>query len=266
MLLLLAQASNKLAQGNMFDEWWAAIQPKAMDGTLGFFENIYKEIYLNLIAEGRYMEYIKGLGVTLEVAFLSAIVGAILGMALALMKLSNFKILGFNPLKSFASSYIALIRGTPLLLQVMLISYAVFQNVRVDKVVIGVIACGLNSAAYVAEIIRGGILSVDKGQSEAGRSLGLSTGKTMRLIIMPQAFKMSLPAMCNEFIVLIKETSVLAYVALTELTKAGDYIRSRTYSAFTPYIISGILYLTVTLILTRFLGKLERRLRQGDNR
>jgi His/Glu/Gln/Arg/opine family amino acid ABC transporter permease subunit len=255
-----------MAYATVFDQWWAAIEPRALEGTMRFWESIYKEIYLNLLSHNRYMDYLRGLGVTLEVSLLAALMGAALGVMLAFMKLSRFSILGFHPLEKIASWYIGLIRGTPLLLQVMLINFAIFQNVRLDKVVIGVIACGLNSAAYVAEIIRGGILSVDHGQTEAGRSLGLPAGKTMRLIVLPQAAKMSLPAMCNEFIVLIKETSVLAYIALTELTKAGDYIRSRTFSAFTPYIITGILYLSVTTVLSRALGKLERRLRQGDNR
>jgi ABC-type amino acid transport system permease subunit len=128
-----------------------------------------------------------------------------------------------------------------------------------------VIACALNSAAYVAEIIRGGIMSVDHGQMEAGRSMGFSYIQTMRHIILPQAMKSALPSLCNEFIALIKETSILSYIALTELTKAGDYIRSRTYSAFTPYIISGLLYLGMTLILTRLIGKMERRLRASDH-
>lgn len=267
MVLLLSQVGADVASyANVFERWWASIEPKALAGTATFFENIYKEIYVNVIKDDRYLEYLKGLGVTLEVSLLAALVGAVLGIVLALMRLSNFKILGFNPLEKFASWYIGLIRGTPLLLQVMLINYGLFRNVRMDKVFIGVIACGLNSAAYVSEIIRGGILSVDKGQMEAGRSLGLSNAKTMQKVILPQAFKIALPSICNEFIVLIKETSVLAYIAMTELTKAGDYIRSRTYSAFTPYIITGILYLLVTGVLTKLLGKVERRLRAGDNR
>ena len=165
----------------------------------------------------------------------------------------------------FAKFYIDVIRGTPLLLQVLIINFGIFGTIRIDKVIVGVIACGLNSAAYVAEIIRGGIMSVDHGQTEAGRSLGFSYIQTMRNIILPQAMKSALPSLCNEFIALIKETSILSYIALTELTKAGDYIRSRTYSAFTPYIISGLLYLGLTLILTKLIGKMERRLRQSDH-
>ena len=167
-------------------------------------------------------------------------------------------------LSKFAGLYIQLYRGTPLLLQVLIINFGIFGSIRVDKVVIGVIACGLNSAAYVAEIIRGGLISVPVGQTEAGRSLGLSGFQTLKKIIIPQALKSALPAMGNEFIALIKETSILSYIALTELTKAGDYIRSRTYSAFTPYIISGILYLFCTLTLTKVISKLEKRLSASD--
>ena len=182
-------------------------------------------------------------------------------MLVAMMRLSRVR-----PLEKIAGVYVGIIRGTPMLLQVLFINFALFGSIAVDRVIVGVIACGLNSGAYVSEILRGGILSVDKGQTEAGRSLGLSNWQTMRLIVFPQALKTALPALCNEFITLIKETSILAYIALTELTKAGDYIRSKTYSAFTPYVVSGILYLIVTGVLTKLLSKLERRLRQGDNR
>ncbi len=264
-LLLTQMAMDTAAAGNLFQRLWADISPRAYSGTLNFWENLYKEIYVNLIDKDRYLDYLKGMGVTIEVSLIAALIGAVLGIVLALMRLSNFKVLGVYPLQKISSWYVWLIRGTPLLLQVVLINYAVFGQIRIDKVLVGIIACGLNSAAYVCEIIRGGILSVDKGQVEAGRSLGLSTGKTMRLIVLPQAFKIALPSICNEFIVLIKETSVLAYIAVTELTKAGDYIRSQTYSAFTPYIIVGILYLLTTSVLSKFLGKLERRLREGDN-
>lgn len=254
------------AAANLFDTWWLAIQERAIAGDLNFWENIYKEIYQNLLQSDRWLNYLRGLGVTLEVSFFAALVGIVLGTLLALMRLSNVKVFGCNPLAKLAGAYIGLIRGTPMLLQVLIINFGIFGSINLDKVIIGVIACGLNSAAYVAEIVRGGILSVDKGQTEAGRSLGLPSSKTLRLIVLPQALKTALPSLCNEFITLIKETSILAYIALTELTKAGDLIRSRTYSAFTPYIISGLLYLTVVSILTKLLGKLERRLRQGDNR
>ena len=260
MLSTLMLSAAGTSGSSMFDQWWLAIQDRAVAGDLNFWETIYKEIYQNVLYNSRWLNYLKGLGVTLEVSFFAAIVGIVLGLVLALMRLS-----GVKPLQRIAGVYIGVIRGTPMLLQVLLINFGIFGSVAVDRVVIGVIACGMNSAAYVAEIVRGGILSVDRGQTEAGRSLGLSQWQTMRMIVFPQALKTALPALCNEFIVLIKETSVLAYIALVELTKAGDYIRSKTYSAFTPYIVAGILYLIVTGVLTKLLGLLERRLRQGDN-
>ncbi|GHU65337.1 amino acid ABC transporter permease [Clostridia bacterium] len=248
----------------LFDSWWQAIQERSVAGTLSFWESIYKEIYLNFISDARYLNYLRGLRVTLIVSALAALFGVALGILLALGRLSNARIGRFRYLSWISGKYINIIRGTPMLLQLLIINFGIFGSVKMDKILIGVIACGLNSAAYVAEIIRGGIQSVDKGQVEAGRSLGLTSGMTMQLIIFPQALKAALPSMCNEFITLIKETSILAYIALTELTKAADYIRSRTYSPFMPYIISGLMYLAVVTVLTKAIAVLERRLRQSD--
>ncbi len=263
---------------SIFEQWWNAIEPAVQANTLNIWQFLYKEIYLNVIKDDRWMQYLKGLGVTLEVSFYAVLVGLVLGTMLAILRLPQIQQMngrgrGFLPglgvfvvkgLSKLATTYINIIRGTPLLLQVLIINFGIFGSVRIDKVIVGVIACGLNSAAYLAEIIRGGIMSVEKGQTEAGRSLGLSGVRTMIYIVLPQAAKSALPAMCNEFISLIKETSILSYIALTELTKAGDYIRSRTFSAFTPYIVSGLLYLIVVLTLTWLIGKLERRLRNSE--
>ena len=264
----------------IFEQWWLPIEQMIQNKQpLNFFQTIYKEMYMNAIQDSRWKMYLDGLWVTLQVSFFAILFGTILGLILAVLRLpevTEYSYRGNNPLKKagqvlvhflsgFAKFYIDLIRGTPLLLQVLIINFGIFGTIRIDKVIIGVIACGLNSAAYVAEIIRGGIMGVDHGQTEAGRSLGFNYVQTMRNIILPQAMKSALPSLCNEFIALIKETSILSYIALTELTKAGDYIRSRTYSAFTPYIISGLLYLGLTLILTKLIGKLERRLRASDH-
>ena len=264
---------------NIFEQWWLPIETMlANKERLSFFQTIYKEIYTNVIRDNRWQLYLDGLWITLKVSFFAILFGTLLGIILAVLRLpdvTDLRYYGKNPfrklgvlllrlLSRFAKMYIDLIRGTPLLLQVLIINFGIFGSIRIDKVIIGVIACGLNSAAYVAEIVRGGIISVDRGQTEAGRSLGFSASRTMMYIILPQAAKSALPSLCNEFIALIKETSILSYIALTELTKAGDYIRSRTYSAFTPYIVSGILYLLLTLILTRLIGRLERRLRNSE--
>ncbi len=263
----------------VFEEWWLPIKTMVENKEpLSVFQSFYKEIYMNVLQDDRWRMYLDGLWITLKVSFFAILVGTILGTILAVLRLpevTELRYNGKNPLRraanwvlrflcGFAKFYIDLMRGTPLLLQVLIIYYGVFGQVRVDKLIVGVIACGLNSSAYVAEIVRGGIMSVDRGQTEAGRSLGFSGPATMLWIILPQAAKSALPSLCNEFITLIKETSILSYIALTELTKAGDYIRSRTYSAFTPYIISGILYLLMTLILTKLIGRLERRLRNSE--
>ncbi len=264
---------------SIFEKWWLEIEPLVQANTLNFWQFLYKEIYLNIIKDDRWLQYLKGLGVTLQVSLYAIVVGLVLGTLLAILRLPQVQSMsakgrGFLPnlgvsvvkgLSKLAGLYINIMRGTPLLLQVLIINFGIFGSISIDKVIVGVIACGLNSAAYVAEIVRGGIMSVEKGQTEAGRSLGLSGVRTMIYIILPQAAKSALPAMCNEFISLIKETSILSYIALTELTKAGDYIRSRTFSAFTPYIVSGLLYLLVVLTLTWLIGKLERRLRNSDH-
>ena len=264
----------------IFEQWWLPIEEMVNNKVpLNFFQTIYKELYMNAISGDRWKMYLDGLWVTLKVSFWAIVFGTLLGMILAVLRLpevAEYRYRGNNLLKKagtavlrffsgFAKFYIDVIRGTPLLLQVLIINFGIFGTIRIDKVIIGVIACALNSAAYVAEIIRGGIMSVDHGQMEAGRSMGFSYIQTMKNIILPQAMKSALPALCNEFIALIKETSILSYIALTELTKAGDYIRSRTYSAFTPYIISGLLYLGLTIILTKLIGRMERRLRNSDH-
>ena len=264
---------------SIFEQWWIPIEAMITNKEpLNLWQTLYKEIYMNALRDNRWTLYLDGLWVTLRVSFFAILFGTLLGTILAVLRLpdvANFRYRGKNPIKiagawllrflcGFAKVYIDIIRGTPMLLQVLIIYYGIFGAVRIDKLVVGVIACGINSAAYVAEIIRGGILSVDRGQTEAGRSLGFSGPGTMLYIILPQAVKAALPSLCNEFIALIKETSILSYIALTELTKAGDYIRSRTYSAFTPYILSGMLYLITTLVLTGLIGRLERRLRSSE--
>ena len=157
------------------------------------------------------------------------------------------------------------IRGTPVLIQLLLIYFVVFGSVRIDKSLVAILAFGINSGAYVAEIFRSGIMSIDNGQFEAGRSLGFNYTQTMLYIIMPQAFKNVLPALGNEFIVLLKETSVAGYIAIQDLTKGADIIRSRTYSAFMPLMAAAVIYLVMVMIFTYFVQRLERRLRSSDH-
>lgn len=159
-----------------------------------------------------------------------------------------------------ATLYVNIIRGTPVLLQLMIIYYVIFKSVNINIIIVGILAFGLNSAAYVSEIIRSGLISIDKGQMEAGLSLGLSYGKTMRYIILPQAIKNVLPALGNEFITLLKETSAGAYIGILELTKASDIIASRTYDYFFPLVITALIYLIMTLGLSKLVNTMERRL------
>ena len=161
--------------------------------------------------------------------------------------------------------YLTVIRGTPVLIQLLLIYFVVFGSVRIDKSLVAILAFGINSGAYVAEIFRSGIMSIDNGQFEAGRSLGFNYTQTMLYIIMPQAFKNVLPALGNEFIVLLKETSVAGYIAIQDLTKGADIIRSRTYSAFMPLMAAAVIYLVMVMIFTYFVQRLERRLRSSDH-
>ena len=161
--------------------------------------------------------------------------------------------------------YITVIRGTPVVVQLLIIYFVIFASVDVSKTIVAILAFGMNSSAYVAEIFRSGIMAVDNGQFEAGRSLGFNYRQTMIYIIMPQAFKNVLPALGNEFIVLLKETSVAGYIALQDLTKGGDIIRSRTYDAFMPLMAVAIIYLVMVMIFSKLVSMLERRLRNSDH-
>ena len=210
------------------------------------------------------MYLLNGFWVTLKITFFSTILGIVIGYAVAIirctatqtgkMKISNF----------LCKVYLTVIRGTPAVVQLLIIYFVIFGSMDVDKELVAVLAFGINSGAYVAEIIRSGIMSIDKGQMEAGRSLGLSYAQTMHLVIIPQAFKNVLPALGNEFIVLLKETSVAGYIALHDLTKGGDIIRSQTYDAFFPLIAVALIYLAMVMLLSKLLGNLEKRLKKNE--
>jgi len=227
---------------------------------------IFEAFKFNIIDGGRYKLLLNGLGVTLQVALFSAVLGLVIGIVIAFMKLTERE--GKKTFFSvLANGYIDVIRGTPSVVQLLIIYYIVFGGVKnVPAVVVAIIAFGINSGAYVAEILRAGILAVDKGQMEAGRSLGLKHYATMRYIIVPQAIKNILPALANEFIVLLKETAIVGYIALQDLTKAGDFIISRTYNAFVPLLTVAFIYFVIIKFLTKLFAKLERRLRQSDLR
>ena len=222
--------------------------------------SLYEKFYDSVIYDDRYKYIFEGLFNTLLIAFFAVIIGIVIGILIALVR-HNYEVnKKFRVLNKIVTWYVNIIRGTPVLLQLMIIYYVIFKSVDISIIIVGVIAFGLNSGAYVSEIIRSGINSIDRGQMEAGLSLGLSYNKTMFYVIMPQAIKNIMPALGNEFITLIKETSTGAYIGIMELTKASDIIASRTYDYFFPLLIIAIIYLLLTLGLTKLVNSLERRL------
>lgn len=219
----------------------------------------------NFISEDRWKYILDGLGVTLQVTFFAVLMGIVLGLLIAIIRSTHDKTGKLKVLNAICQLYLTIIRGTPVVVQLLIIYFVIFGSVDISKVVVAVLAFGINSGAYVAEIFRSGIMSIDKGQFEAGRSLGFNYAQTMIYIIMPQAFKNVLPALGNEFIVLLKETSVSGYIALQDLTKGGDIIRSRTYNAFMPLLAVAVIYLVLVMIFTKLVNALERRLRNSDH-
>lgn len=233
---------------------------------LSYFSEFPQKFYDAFIEKNRYQYIVDGLGNTLKITFFAIIIGIVLGTIIALIKTAHTD----NPKKlrisnAICTFYLTVIRGTPIIVQLMIMWYIVFQW-STNRIAAAILAFGINSGAYVAEIIRGGIQSVDKGQVEAGRSLGLNQRDTMVKIVFPQALKNVLPAIGNEFIALVKETSVAGYIAIQDLTKGGDTIRSITYDAFTPLLAVAAIYLLIVVGLTTLLGKLERRLHRSDYR
>ena len=222
--------------------------------------------YENLIVENRWLLMLKGLGITLEVTFFAVLMGIAIGFIIAIIRSTNETTGKLKFLNAICKVYLTVIRGTPVIIQLLIVYFVIFASVDVNKVVAAVIAFGINSGAYVAEIVRSGIMSIEKGQFEAGRSLGLNYVQTMTTIVLPQALKNVLPALGNEFIVLLKETSVSGYIALKDLTKAADTIRSRTYEAFFPLLAAAFIYLVFVMMFSAGVTKLERWLRKSDRR
>ncbi|MDD7770882.1 amino acid ABC transporter permease [Suipraeoptans intestinalis] len=229
------------------------------------WEALQERIYLNFISDERWKYVVDGLLVTLKVTFFAVLIGIVLGFLVAAIRSTSEQTGKLKILDFFCRIYLTVIRGTPVVVQLLIIYFVIFGSADINKVVVAVMAFGLNSGAYVAEIFRSGIMSIDKGQFEAGRSLGFTYGQTMVHIIMPQAFKNVLPALGNEFIVLLKETSVAGYIALQDLTKSGDIIRSRTYDAFMPLLAVAAIYLIMVVVFTKLVNMLERRLRSSDH-
>ena len=217
------------------------------------------------ITGDRWKQYLAGLGITLEVAIFAGILGIIIGTVVALMKLSTTEDGRPTVLNYIATVYVDIIRGTPSVLQLLIMWFIIMASSN-NGILVASLSFGINSGAYVSEIVRGGILAVDKGQMEAGRSLGLSKAATMRYIILPQAIKNVIPPLGNEFITLIKETAIVGYVSLADLTRVANQVASRTYDAFMPLIGAAVVYFVIIKLLTILLGMLERRMRKSDKR
>ena len=241
---------------------------------MSFLDEFKQKLIFVFIEDQRYMYIVKGLRTTILVTLLALVLGLVIGILVAVVRTAHDQTGkkgltgpgGFilNVLNLICRAYLTVIRGTPAMVQLLLM-YFVFLASSTNKVLVAVLTFGINSGAYVAEIFRSGIMSVDNGQFEAGRSLGFNYRQTMFYIIMPQAFKNVLPALGNEFIVLLKETSVSGYIALQDLTKGGDIIRSRTFDAFMPLMAVALIYLIMVMIFTKLVSLLERRLRNSDH-
>ena len=213
------------------------------------------------VVDGRWQWFVSGLGYTLLISLFSVLLGLVIGILMALMRLSKSKIL-----RAVSGIYIDIIRGTPTMVQLLIIYFVIFANVHIDKWVVGFIAFGINSGAYIAEIVRGGILSVNIGQTEAGRSLGMTHKQTMASIVMPQAMKNILPALGNEFVVLIKETAVIGIIANIDLVGAARKVQSLTYDYLIPLLSIAVIYYVVIKIISTLLSKVEKGMRKADKR
>ncbi len=222
------------------------------------------DFYLNFIKDDRWMWLVNGLKVTILVTLLALLIGVIIGFLVAIIRSSHERNGNFKILNVICKVYLTIIRGTPSMIQILFMYLVVFGSVNMNQIVVGGIAFGINSGAYVAEIVRSGIMAIDNGQTEAGRSLGLSSRQTMWLIVMPQAFKNVLPALVNEMIVLVKETAIIGYIGVQDLTKAVMVIQSRTFDAVLPLLAAAVIYLALTMLLTFFMTRLERRLRKNE--
>ena len=224
-------------------------------------ESIKEQFIRCFIEEDRYKMLISGIGITLKVSLFAVILGIVIGFFIALCNISKKK-----PLNVIGKVYTDIIRGTPSVTQLMIVYFVIFAKVRLAKWIICGIAFGINSGAYVSEIIRAGIQSLDRGQTEAGRSLGLNSRQTMTKIILPQALKNVFPALCNEFIILIKETAIVGYIGLVDIQKAGDFIKSTTFLAFMPLVGIAVIYYVIIKVLTFILKKVEIALRKSEVR
>ena len=246
-----------------------------MDAIKQWFIDFWADFQFVFMEKGRWKWILEGIGNTLRITFFALLMGVALGIVVAAVRstydknreaMARRRSFGYYILKFFngiCHVYLTVIRGTPVVVQLMIMYFVIFASSRND-ILVATIAFGINSGAYVAEILRGGIMSIDNGQFEAGRSLGFNYVQTMIYIVIPQVFKSVLPTLCNEFIVLLKETSIAGYVGIMDLTKAGDRIRDITFMPLLPLIVVALIYLVMVVVLTSLVGVLERRLRRSE--
>ena len=230
---------------------------------MGFLQSLWDSIYQTLIYDDRWKFYAEGLYNTLFITLMAAVIGIVIGVLVAIVKTWNASTGRLKPLNWLCNLYTTVIRGTPVMVQLLIMYYIVFISSQ-NPLIVAMVTFGINSGAYVAEIVRAGILAVDIGQMEAGRSLGLSHSRTMRLIILPQAIKNILPALGNEFVVLLKETSVAGYITVMDLARAGDYIRTRTLEPYFSLLFIALVYFILVFGVSQLFKLMERRLRRGD--
>lgn len=249
---------------------WLETAPSWVVGLPQWCSKFFYQLWQTFVCEDRWKLFLGGLEMTFVVTIGALILGVAIGMIVAIIRSSHDLSRGkpnflLRILNGLCKIYITVLRGTPLMVQLLIMGFVVMvPKTNFDTVMCGIITLGINSGAYVAEIARSGIMSIPAGQMEAGRSLGLNYVQTMANIILPQAFKNILPALGNELIALLKETSLVTTIALTDVTKAAQVVTSRTYDAFVPYISLAVIYLVLVMALTKLLGMLERRLRAGD--
>lgn len=253
----------------------AAASDDAAVSEPSWFDDIAAQFKLNFVEKDRWKSLLGGLGNTLKITLFAAVLGIAIGIIIAAIRttydnnkenMKHSKSVGYYVLGFFnaiSKIYLTVIRGTPVVVQLLIIYFIIFAS-STNDIMIATLAFGINSGAYVAEILRGGIMAIDKGQFEAGRSLGFNYVQTMYYIVIPQVLKNVLPALLNEFIALLKETSVAGYVGVVDLTRAGNAIRGATFSAFMPLIAVALIYLAIVLILTKLVGIIERRLRKSE--
>ena len=235
-----------------------------MEFFLALAADFVNQFEMTFITEQRYMLFLNGLKTTLLITLAAAMLGIVLGFCIAYVRTTHDRTGKLGFLNLLCKLYLTVIRGTPTMIQLLIMYFIIFGSVKIDKVPVAILAFGINSGAYVAEIFRSGIMSISPGQMEAARSLGLNYTQATWKVILPQAVKNVLPALGNEMIVLLKETSISGYIALQDLTKAGDIVRSRTYSPFFPYISVALIYLVIVMLMERLLNIMEGRLAQSD--